>query len=85
MDVDRFDELVKGLASGASRRKVIKGVGGSAVAGMLSLVGLRRGQAADKVGICHLTGSPTNPVVFTSRSASMPPPSPRSSWRRHRP
>ncbi len=60
MDGQKFDELVRGLATGSSRRRVLKGIGGGALAGALSLVGMRRGRAqeedlecAAKVGICH--------------------------------
>ena len=51
MDTQKFDALVKNLASGASRRSVIGGLFG----GALGISGLSRaaGAPADKVDICH--------------------------------
>ena len=54
MDQDRFDNVVKSLASGADRRSVLKRVAGGALAGLLAL---RGGQAAAQPG-CRRAGHP---------------------------
>ena len=46
MDGHRFDDLTRALASGSSRRRVLKGLVGGAAGGALSLVGLRRAGAS---------------------------------------
>jgi Dictyostelium (slime mold) repeat len=63
MDGRQFDKLTKALATGVSRRRVLRGAVGSAIGGMVSLIRIRGGSAGDKVVVCHLTGSATNPVV----------------------
>lgn len=74
MESERFDDLVKRLAHGASRRQVLKGLGGSAIAGALSLAGLARaGAKANKVGICHRTGSAKNPYQYIEVGQSAVP------------
>lgn len=74
MDQDRFDDLVKRLATSTSRRRVLKGIGGGAVAGALSLMGGGRAGAKNaKVGICHRTGSASNPVVYIQVSPNAVP------------
>src|SRR6478735_2298617 len=75
MDGDRFDKLVKSLARDTSRRDVIKGLAGSAVGGMLAMARFNRSDAAPaaKVGICHRTGSASNPVVYITVSSNAIP------------
>jgi len=73
MDSGRFDDLVKGLARGSSRRGVLKTLGGGAVAGVLAAVGVGKAGAADKVGVCHHTGSAKNPLVYITVSTSAVP------------
>jgi hypothetical protein len=63
MDGRQFDKLTKALATGVSRRRVLRGAVGSAIGGMVSMIRIRGGSAGDKVVVCHLTGSATNPVV----------------------
>lgn len=66
MDGNRFDELTKGLAFGASRRKVIKGLTGAVVAGVAAMFGRSETDArrvtqaycgnhacADDPGVCN--------------------------------
>ena len=67
MDAQTFDRMTKALASGTSRRSILQGM----VGGALAALGLRpaSGQAA-KVGICHQTGSATNPVTYITVSAN---------------
>lgn len=69
MDDQRFDALVKALVTGTSRRRLLRGLGGSVMAGTLSLVGRGRLHAQEddcpeKVGICHRTASRRRPFVF---------------------
>ena len=75
MDGDRFDSVARKLAEGASRREVLRKIGGGVLGGTLAVVGLRRSGAAqaDKVGICHNTGSATNPLVYIEVSANAAP------------
>ena len=56
MDKERFDRITRRLASGQSRRGVLKGLVGSALGGTLAAMGLASGAAkpAGKVEICHL-------------------------------
>ena len=50
MDQFRFDALTKTFARGTSRRSVIKGAAGGAVAGLVALVGVKGGGAATATG-----------------------------------
>lgn len=71
MDAHRFDDLTKSLAAAPSRRQVVRTLVGGAGAGLLALLG-RQAVAAKpgKVGVCHLTGDPANPVVYIQVDAS---------------
>lgn len=54
MDQERFDQMTRALASGQSRRGVLKGLVGSVLGGALAGMGLASGAAKPaKVGICH--------------------------------
>ncbi len=46
MDARKFVEVTRALGSGASRRGVIKGAAGAAIAGLSALVGVQRADAA---------------------------------------
>ncbi len=73
MDDQGFDRLARAVAAGHSRRAVVK-VLVSAAGGLLAVWGGRRaGAAGDKVPICHLTGSETNPVVLIEVGADAVP------------
>jgi len=75
MDPRQFDDLVKRLSVGTTRRNALKIFGGGIMAGTL---GRLRSSSADaapagKVGICHHTGSASNPVVYITVSANAIP------------
>lgn len=60
MDAQRFDDLTRTMASGATRRGVLRGL----VGGMAAMLGLRTvgGHAQQaKQPLCHFTGNPENP------------------------
>lgn len=75
MDPRHFDDLVKRLAVGTTRRNALKVFGGGIMAGTLGRLRSSTADAAPqgKVGICHLTGSASNPVVFITVSANAIP------------
>lgn len=68
MESQKFDELSRAFASGATRREVLKGVLG----GALGIIGFSRGVSAQakKVQVCHLTDDPENPVALLSVSVN---------------
>ena len=75
MDGNRFDSITRKLAEGVSRREVLRKLGGSVLGGTLAMAGLRRTGAvpAGKIGVCHNTGSATNPLVYIEVSANAGP------------
>jgi hypothetical protein len=64
LDGHEFDRLTKNLAMGISRRRVLKGLTAAGAGAFLSTLSVARGRAGSKVGVCHLTGVPENPVVY---------------------
>lgn len=72
MDSTRFDELARSLGQRRNRRSVMKILGGAAL-GTAGAVGLRstaNAEPAGKVGICHRTGSESNPYEYITVSAN---------------
>ena len=57
MDADRFDRLARTLAASASRRRVLRGLTGGVLGGVLGLVGLEEAAAA-----CRLSGQRCSPA-----------------------
>jgi Dictyostelium (slime mold) repeat len=64
MDPKHFDDLVKRLAQGSSRRNVLKGFAGGVAAVFAGGVARQTADAANKVGVCHRTGSAKNPYNY---------------------
>lgn len=73
MDSHRFDRWTRSLATGASRRRLLKGIAGGVAAGAGGLLRRQGSAAADKVFICHNTGSETNPQVLIEVSVNAIP------------
>ncbi|MGH2557612.1 MAG: hypothetical protein ACRDJH_01000 [Thermomicrobiales bacterium] len=75
MDNRHFDNVARALATAASRRQILKGLAGGTAAGTFSLMGVARAHAqqAEKVVVCHLTESATNPVVQIEVSVASVP------------
>ncbi|CAA9538156.1 MAG: hypothetical protein AVDCRST_MAG73-1623 [uncultured Thermomicrobiales bacterium] len=62
MDGHRFDDLTRALASGTSRRSVLRGLIGGAAGLLVGVRGAAPARAAKaKTLVCHRTGSATNP------------------------
>jgi hypothetical protein len=72
MDGLQFDRFSRNFTTIVSRRGALKGVAGVMGGAILSRIGATSGLAASKVGVCHHTGSATNPVVYirVSRKAT---------------
>jgi hypothetical protein len=70
MDGQKFDSFTKNLADSISRRGMLKALLGGAAGGAAAALRSRGGQAADKVFICHNTGSTTNPQVLIEVSVN---------------
>jgi len=69
MDQERFDELTRTLASGQSRRGLLKGLTGTAIGGLLAAVGLSETSAKPEVPCKspnHRCGKGKNAVCCTS-------------------
>ena len=65
MDAYRFDHLTRSLVTAPSRRRVAKALAGGVGSGLLALLGGGAVAAKPaKVGVCHLTGDPANPIVY---------------------
>src|SRR5688572_4503926 len=69
MDGARFDDLTRSLAGAQSRRRLLKGLAGGAVAAAWAGWRPGRSDAAPKVRVCHLTDSATNSVVLIEINA----------------
>lgn len=69
MDPSNFDELTRSLASGRSRRSILRGLvgGGAALAAMRT--GSSLAAPAQKVSICHVTGNGSSHLITVSANA----------------
>lgn len=64
MDGTKFDALTKGLATGRTRRSVLRGLIGGGAAVVAVRAGTTLAGPADMVTICHFTGDPDNPYII---------------------
>jgi hypothetical protein len=71
MDDRQFDALARTLGEGRSRRGLLKTVGVAAL-GAIGVISFSNEAAAraEKVGICHRTGSQSNPFQYISVSVN---------------
>jgi hypothetical protein len=60
MNTNRFDGLTRTLAATGSRRRALAALAG----GLFAILGGRGGEAADKVPLCHRTGSAATPFIL---------------------
>jgi len=72
MDDKQFEELSKALASGQSRRRVIKGLAGGAIAGVAGLFGARRGIDSTSAGGTTTTTTTTKAPATTTTTTKAP-------------
>jgi hypothetical protein len=70
----QFDHITKVLAEATSRRRALRGIGGSLLGGVLATLGARKAWAAnDQVTICHVPpGNPQNVHAITVSSNAIP-------------
>lgn len=73
MDGHQFDNLTRALAKGTSRRNALKAMAAGAFGGALGLLRGGNAGAANTVGVCHHTGSATNPLVYIQVAPSAVP------------
>jgi len=75
MDPRHFDDLVKRLAVGTTRRNALKIFGGGIMAGTFGRLRSSTADAAPsgKVGVCHRTGSAKNPYNYIEVAQSAVP------------
>lgn len=62
MDGQRFDQLTKALAAGATRRRLIKGIAGGAVGALAGVFGTKRAETVLAAPLCPGGGGPDNKI-----------------------
>jgi len=75
MDSDRFDALTRSLGQRRDRRSVVRSFGAAAIGavGLIGLKGVASAEPGAKVGICHRTGSESNPYEYITVSVNAVP------------
>jgi hypothetical protein len=70
----QFDHITKVLAQATSRRRALRGIGGSLIGGVLATLGARKAWADnDQVTICHVPpGNPDNVHTITVSTSAIP-------------